>query len=826
MRELDREVLANLHAAGGGDGRPLLLSLRGLRKHYGPTRAVDGVDLEVGPSEILGLMGGNGAGKSTLVRIVGGLVAPDGGEIDLLGRRLDASHSALAARELGLRFVHQELSLCPSLRIFENFVIELPDRLGGLRWKRRALALAAEALEAVFPGHGLDPRAKVGALSLSQRQMVEIARALAHPATRLAILDEPTSSLGSREAEQFRAFLKRRRTEGLSFVFISHRLHETLDLADRIAVMRNGRLAWAGAAGEIDHERLVGLLGGGVAAGPAPAGDAAVPAGPRLAEITLHGGGAPRTIRVARGEVVGLGGLEGSGQREVLRAAFSGAEGTATARVAGRFAYVSGDRATEGVFPLWSIDDNVTASSLRRHRRGGLLDRARLGALARLWFDRLAIKAPGGAVPITTLSGGNQQKALIARALASGADLVLLDDPTRGVDLGTKAQAYGLIRDFAAGGGAALWYSTEDAELFECDRAVILRDRAVVAEFPRSALTPERLVAASFRNPAEAEAATLGQRLAQAAQRREQWASAMIPLVTLATVLLWSVVLNPRIASPFGVTLIFSAAFVLAFAATSQLFVIAAADIDLGLGAFIGLVNAVAATWLVTDPWLAGLCVLGLLAAYPAMALFIEARRVPAIIVTLGLSFVWLGFAALRLPRAGGSAPDWLVGLTRFEPPLVPLPLLLCVLPAAVAYGVLLLWRYGAVLRGYGASPRAVEAAGWSGLKAKATLYGLAGLFAVLAGLLVTASTRGGDPTGSASLTLLSVAAVILGGAAFSGGVVAPFGALFGTLTLVFVGTLLSLLGVNAVFLPMVQGLLLLGAVGLRTLIVRRGAVP
>jgi ribose transport system permease protein len=276
------------------------------------------------------------------------------------------------------------------------------------------------------------------------------------------------------------------------------------------------------------------------------------------------------------------------------------------------------------------------------------------------------------------------------------------------------------------------------------------------------------------------------------------------------------------ILSAFGLTLVFSAAFALSFAAISQLFVITAGDIDLGVGNYIGLVNALAATWLVTDPWLALLCFASMLAAYPLMGLFIDACRVPAIIVTLGLSFVWLGLAAYRLPRAGGAAPDWLVDLLRIKAPLIPLPVLLCVFPAIVAYLVLIVWRYGAVLRGFGASPRAIEAAGWSTRWAKATLYGLAGTFAFLAGMVITASTRGGDPTGATSMTLLSVAGVILGGAAFSGGVVAPIGALFGTLTLVMVGTLLSLFEVSAVYLPMVQGVMLLGAIGIRTLLTWR----
>ena len=765
-------------------------------------------------------MGGNGAGKSTLMKIVGGLLPADAGEIELFGRRLGEVHSPAAAMALGLRFVHQELSLCANLRVFENFAVELPDMLRGLRWKALAIDFAREALADVFPGNGIDPRAKVGALSLSQRQMVEIARSAGHPATRLLILDEPTSSLGSREAEQLRAFIKRRRTEGVSFVFISHRLHESLDVADRMTVMRNGRVAWTGDRRSISHGDLVELLGGRetdeAAREAAPASERAP-----VVRVTDLRASALRgvSLAAARGEILGLAGLEGSGQREVLRAVFEGTSGEVA--VDGRVAFVSGDRAAEGIFPLWSIDENIAASSFGRLARRGLISRERFAALTSGWFQRLRIQAPSGAAPVTALSGGNQQKAVIARALAAEADVLLLDDPTRGVDLGTKADLYRLFRNLAAEGRTILWYSTDNSEFAHCDRTLVMRDGAIAASFRREDVSEERVVEAAFRLSGETGGVSHAQVAAERARRREAIVSALIPLATFALVFALCVALNPRIFSSFGLTVVFSAAFALAFAAISQLFIIAAGDIDLGLGTFIGLVNAVAATWLVTDPWLAALAFVGMLAAYPLMGLFIEARRVPAIIVTLGLSFVWLGLAALRLPRAGGSAPDWLVELLRVKP-LIPLPVLLCVLPAAAAYLVLMVWRYGAVLRGYGASPAAIEAAGWSKRLAKAALYGFAGLFAFLAGILVTASTRGGDPTGSTSMTLLSVAAVILGGAAFSGGVVAPLGALFGTLTLVLVGTLLSLLGVNAVFLPMVQGLLLLGTIGVRTLLIGR----
>jgi ribose transport system ATP-binding protein len=809
------------------DGRPShLLVMEAVSKSFGTTKAVQQVDFAVHATEIVGLMGGNGAGKSTLMKIVGGLIAADSGEIQLLGRRLGTDHSPRAAMQLGLRFVHQELSLCPNLRVFENFAIELPDVIRGVRWQARGCEFARAALDEVFPGNSIDPHAKVETLSLSQQQMVEIARATSHPATKLLIFDEPTSSLGARQAEQLRAYMRQRRGEGISFIFISHRLRETLEVADRITVMRNGRVAWTGATSGIGDVGLMELLGGRHVDATLPR--APTPAVGREALVRVRdlreGGLRGVSLEVGRGEIVGLAGLEGSGQRRVLRSVFAGTHrGAGDVTVDGKVAFVSGNRAVEGIFALWSVDENIAVSSLRRLTRHGLLSLRRVREFAAAWIERLKIYVASGSANITALSGGNQQKVVIARALAADASVIVLDDPTRGVDMATKADLYRLFRSLADAGRAVLWYSTDDAEFAECDRTLVLRDGAVVAEFPRGQTSEERLVEASFRK-LDVGGASRAPLVAARARRRDALIWAMIPPVTFAIVFTLCAAQNPLILSAFGLTLVFSAAFALSFAAISQLFVITAGDIDLGVGNYIGLVNALAATWLVTDPWLALLCFAGMLAAYPLMGLFIDACRVPAIIVTLGLSFVWLGLAAYRLPRAGGSAPDWLVDLLRIKTPLIPLPVLLCVVPALVAWLVLIVWRYGAVLRGFGASPRAIEAAGWSTRWAKATLYGLAGTFAFLAGMVVTASTRGGDPTGATSMTLLSVAAVILGGAAFSGGAVAPIGALFGTLTLVMVGTLLSLFEVSAVYLPMVQGLMLLGAIGIRTLLTWRTA--
>ncbi len=816
---------ADAWVASDGEALSPLLSMRAVQKSFGPTRAVQDVDFDVFSAEIVGLMGGNGAGKSTLMKLVGGLLGADEGELRLLGNRMGSEYDPRKAMAAGVRFVHQELSLCSNLRVFENFAIELPDLIRGARWKKTAKGFARTALDEVFPGSGIDPNAKVAALSLSQQQMVEIARAVSHPGCRLVILDEPTSSLGSREAEQLREFMRRRRREGLSFIFISHRLHETLDLVDRIVVMRNGRVAWAGASAGIDAAALIEMLGGRHSEGARHAQDSQVTQlSPLAVEVADFSQGVVKSAstQIRRGEIVGFAGLEGNGQRQVLKAIFDArSRDGGSITVHGSVAYISGDRAHEGLFPLWSIDENLAISSLSQLTKRFFLSLSELHQLADRWFAKLKIRAESGTDSIGSLSGGNQQKAIIGRALASKPDIILLDDPTRGVDLGTKSELYQVFHELAAQGCCIIWYSTDDAEFLECDRTIVFRDGRTSEVLDRPDVSLERLVAASF-STAETDGRTNAQLTAERQRRREATVSTLIPLVTFSLMFALSVALNPLIFTSFGLTLVFSAAFALAFAAISQLFIITAGDIDLGVGAFIGLVNTIAATWFVTDPVLAFICTVGMLAAYPLMGLFIEVRRVPAIIVTLGLSFVWVGLATLRLPRPGGAEPDWMAKIMQTDIPLIPMPVLLCVLPALAAFVLLFVWRYGTVMRGYGANPKAIEAAGWSTKVAKTSLYGLAGLFAFLAGILVTASTQGGDATGSDSMTLLSVAAVVLGGAAFSGGVVAPFGALFGTLTLVLVGTLLSLLGANAVFLPMVQGLLLLAAVGVRTLLVER----
>ncbi len=477
-----------------------LVVLSGIAKRFGAVRALAGVDLTIRPGEVLAVVGHNGAGKSTLMQVLIGTITPDAGRIASGGRDETDGYDVRRAHGLGIRCVFQELSLCPNLRVFENVRI-LHHRLMGPGWPRRARRLVRDALDEIFPGHGIDADAVVGELPIGQRQMVEIARAftVTDAPVRLVILDEPTSSLGARAAEQLMRFTRGAAGRGISCVFISHRLREVLEHTDRVVVMRDGQVVAEDRAADLTETQLVERWGGMAHATPAAA-TARAGATERPVRVDIAPSGGAIRLLARAGEVVGLAGLDGHGQRDTLLEAFAAARG-GRARVHGSVAYVSGDRPREGVFPLWSIGRNVTIGLLRRLARNGFLDPAREAAVAADWRERVKIRTPDMNNPILSLSGGNQQKVLIARAFAGGADILLLDDPMRGVDVGTKQELFEDIRREADDGKCVLLYTTETQELRHCDRVYVFYRGAITEEIPRAALTEDRVLRASFGQP-------------------------------------------------------------------------------------------------------------------------------------------------------------------------------------------------------------------------------------------------------------------------------------------------------------------------------------
>lgn len=511
-------------AAGAAAAGPPLLRLSGIAKRYGVTTALDGATLTVDRGEVVGLIGHNGAGKSTLMRVIVGLTTPDAGTVEIDGDPAGPGYSIQRARARGIRIAHQELSLAPELSARENVLLGAPA-VAGRRWQRRSEQLLRDALDAVFPGHRIPLRRPVRELSLARQQMLEIASAtlaVGDPLT-LLILDEPTSALGRDQAANLFAHLATLRERGVSTILISHKLPEILGHTDRVVVLRDGAAVAHERTDRLDHERVVALMGGLAPAappgGPDAARDAARPPagdGPLLVTEDVRGDGLHGVgIAVRPGEVVGLAGLDGQGQQQLLehvwrhRGRGRGRSRRRGVRLRAGAAFVTGDRVRAGVFPLWTVGQNIAVGVMRELSRGGVSRRADERAVVQEWMGRLAVRGTP-ATPIPDLSGGNQQKALIARALASSARVVLLDDPFRGVDVETKQQVYRLLRDEAAAGRSFLWFTTENAELAECDRVYVMAGGRVVAELAGAGITEDAVIAASFARPAGPAAADGG----------------------------------------------------------------------------------------------------------------------------------------------------------------------------------------------------------------------------------------------------------------------------------------------------------------------------
>ena len=479
-----------------------IVKLTGVEKYFGAVRALAGVDFAVDSGECVGLVGHNGAGKSTLMHILAGTLSPDKGQI-VVDNCLRDAYSVLLAQRLGIRCVFQELSLCPNLTVAENARVLHPS-IAGWGWRKKAAELIGRKLDEIFPGHGVASDAVAGNLPIDKRQMVEVARAftVTKAPLHLVILDEPTSSLDSHTAAQLLTYVRRVVATGAGCVLISHLLGEILEYADRIVVMRDGAVAVADRASSFDRDKLVATMGGSAASKMRSLQKHAPPRGTTPVRVRARSLARSDGIEFVahQGEIVGLAGLSGHGQTELLLSIFRGA----TLRQPGievttPVALIAGDRQTDGIFPLWTIAENIGVRSIRSLRKGFLISSELEDKFAERWQRRVNIRTRNMRNNILSLSGGNQQKALFARALGSEAKIVLMDDPMRGVDVGTKLEVYDLIRGEAEAGRTFLWYTTEMEELRNCDHVYVFRNNRIVADLRRDELSEERVIQSSFQ---------------------------------------------------------------------------------------------------------------------------------------------------------------------------------------------------------------------------------------------------------------------------------------------------------------------------------------
>jgi ABC-type sugar transport system ATPase subunit len=498
----------------------------GLDKTYPGVHALAAVDFSVDAGEIVGLVGKNGAGKSTLIKIAAGAVSPDHGELIVAGEPVTLAGPG-AAREHGLTFIHQELNLVPALSVAENLGLGAgyPRRGPFVDW--RALRRRAAELLARVQLDDLDPRTPASELTAVEQRQVMIAAALWTEPSVL-VLDEPTASLTDHEITRLHEIIRDLRDQGVGIVYVSHRLEEVLDLADRIVVMMGGAVVAEVMRGDVDKRGLVELISGSThieevakrtRSIPADAGEALRTEGVRRAGRDLG-----MDLLVRYGEIVGVAGLAGSGRTSLLRGIYGAAkldagkvwvDGKEMTRQSPRRSIAQGmvmlaeDRRKQGLLPNFSVTKNITLPVLSLCRRMGaapLPSPRRERKLAADFIDRLSIKTPSGATPVTSLSGGNQQKVLMARWLAVKARVFLLDEPTIGIDVEAKEELYALVRELADDGAAMVVVCSDFAELAAiCDRVyVISHEGQAVGELRGDEVSEERIVRMCFGDMAAA----------------------------------------------------------------------------------------------------------------------------------------------------------------------------------------------------------------------------------------------------------------------------------------------------------------------------------
>jgi len=493
-----------------------MLKLTSISKRFGPTIALDGVDLDLRKGEVHALIGENGAGKSTLMNIIAGSLRPDEGKMEIDGHSYSPTNP-LDARINGIALIHQELSLCPHLTVAENILMGLePARLGWL--DRQQLFDRTNEVLKTFHHADIRPDKRVSDLSVAARQIVEISRAIAARA-RIILMDEPTSSLQRNDVTQLFELIRKLSADGISVVYISHFLEEVRQICDRFTVLRDGRSVATGEIAATSDDELIAKMVGRSQQTLFPH-RTSVPADAEII-LSVQNLVSPPLLKNAsfelrRGEILGIAGLMGSGRTPLVRAIFgldrpesgtvavnknfsSGGRNTPAMRLIDGFGYLSEDRKGDGLTLNLSVSDNTTLTKFSSCSRFGWLDLGKQRRDTEKLINALKIKTQNVKQPVGALSGGNQQKVIVARLLHQDADILLLDEPTRGIDIGSKAQVYETIAQCAAQGKAVLMVSSYLPELFGmCDRLAVMSRGRLSETKPIDQWTPETVLQAAI----------------------------------------------------------------------------------------------------------------------------------------------------------------------------------------------------------------------------------------------------------------------------------------------------------------------------------------
>jgi ABC-type sugar transport system ATPase subunit/ribose/xylose/arabinose/galactoside ABC-type transport system permease subunit len=818
------------------------LRLKRVWKRFPGVVALRDVSFSAVAGEIHALLGENGAGKSTLMGVASGDVRPDEGSIEICGEPIDRLTAAQAQR-LGLAIVHQHPAVLPDLTVAENMLLAVPRNLR--KGNIRSMEWVADQLERV--GCTAHPSARMANVDIAQRHLIELAKALSVE-PKILILDEPTAPLTSDLVELLFEKVTSAAARGAAVVYISHRLQEVRRISDRITVMRDGEVKGTAPAGEMSDEEMLRLIVGRTVTNAFPTkGRSAKEASGGLVVKNLSGTSFYNANLVARrGEIVGIAGITGNGQSEFLRAlgGLERASGEMTLRgeslklghpeaahKAG-ITFLSADRQKEALFMSLSVCENAALSALPRFAQLGVVRRQVERAQVEEQRAALAIRTPSIEMSIANLSGGNQQKVVLARALLARASLVLAEEPTAGVDVGARAEIYRILREVADRGAPVVIVSSDMIELEGlCDRVVVFSRGHVVGELAGSDVTEERIGRMMITATAHRKAnESIGSRAVAAhlnwTSRLRQFAAGdYAPSVVLALLILllgaYATGHNARFITAFNIEKILLLTAALAFIGFGQMCAVFTSGIDLSVGPLVGL-SVVVASFFFLDGNTSGIYVAGLLAMLGAGAAvgvangsLVRFGRYTAVAATLGVYIIIQGISVLLRPYPDGSISTDVIATVQATVGGMPIAFIIAVLLGVVLEIALRHTRWGLSLRAVGSNE---EAASRIGVRTNLSIVGayvLCSLLTTLGGVMVMAQLGIGDPNQGIGYTLSSIAAVVLGGASLFGGRGAFIGVLFGAGLIVMVNSATSFLGLSDAWQYWFIGFLTLGAVAI-----------
>ncbi|MEX0346065.1 MAG: ATP-binding cassette domain-containing protein [Rhizobiaceae bacterium] len=825
---MDKKVANVAKAVSPASATPTI-RMSGVSKSFAGVHALTDVSVEFYAGEVHAILGENGAGKSTLINIISGVLQPDRGDIEFDSRNVSPLSPETAAR-LGVAISFQHPAILEDLTVLENLLVALPDDIfaGG-----NTKEIARQLLDEV--GLQVPVHARAGSLPVAQKHLLELAKALAvNP--RVLILDEPTAALDQDATDMLFNQVRRLVAEGTSVIYITHRLAELRQIADRVTVLRDGQMAGHAMVSEIGDQELLGMIVGRTLDStfppkhddPSPEANLAIKglSGHKFKDISFEAG---------RGQIIGVAGVEGNGQSELMRA-LAGLQpaagevrlnGTAIALsdLGSRASYMPSDRHREGVAKELTIRENATFAALEKFSSHGVMNRRNeLESVNRIFGD-LAVKASGLEAKILSLSGGNQQKVVMARALLSEPGFIVADEPTQGVDVGARSEIYRILREVSRSGTPVVVNSSDAAELEGlCDTVIVMSRGEVVATLRGEDITEARIVGAAVQADTQAHQSeearqggtTFGQRLKHLVQTDN---ATVVPLIAVAVVLaLYVYGQNENFLSAFNVSNILILVTALGFIALGQTIALLMGGIDLSVGPLAGFL-VVIASFFVNDGQSAGSIATGFFLMF-AVAFVVGAvngslirfANFTPIAATLAM-FIGLQGLSFMLREGPGGFINFAVieTLTWRVGPLPAAFVGLVVLAAAAEY-ILRKHRAGWRLRAVGSNE---ENARRIGVRTDLTFisgYVACSLLTAIGAVMLMAQIGVGDPAQGVNYTLSSITAVVLGGTSLLGGRGTFIGTVLGALLLTMVLNAVSFLGLTQAYQYTFQGMFILVA--------------